>query len=375
MQGIRRAVAAVALAAVATGAGATAARAAVPATFWGVNVNYVQGTPGELAHFHAMKAAGVDWIRPGAHWSTIETSAPVGGAHTYNWGAWESTLRNATRAGLEVRPVLGFSPYWATSVPGSRFAKPKSTEDFADFVQAFQQRYGPYGSFWQSRPKGRERGANPVLLAEIWNEQNTAAFWNPPDPAAYAHLLGAAVAATRAGAARQDARIGLIVGGLVPGAATATKHEAGQFLAGMAAAVPSLTTDVARIGVHAYVNSTYDAMNVIADVRAKADAAGFTQPLELNENGWSTVPESPGYFLTPVTEEVRAAKLENMVGRVALNREALRLSSYAIYTWSSHMEDRTDGEQWFGVADLMTAALLPSGQAWSNALETHDTAP
>jgi polysaccharide biosynthesis protein PslG len=131
-----------------------------------------------------LRAAGVGWIRQQIPWKNIERDAK-GDYWDRKWDkdAWENydnVIDLAREHGIDVIARVDTSPAWARVGEDGQdwhMAPPTSFEDYGDFLHTLATRY-----------KGK------VRAYQIWNEPNLAIEWGqgPPDPAAYARLLGIA---------------------------------------------------------------------------------------------------------------------------------------------------------------------------------------
>ena len=140
----------------------------------------------------AMVAAGAAWVRLDVDWSTIERE-PGG----FDWSAADRLIDAARQRGLKVLALLAYSPSWATGEDRSDKAPPDDDRAFAEFAYQAALRY-------------QDRG---VAAWQIWNEPNSALFWETgPDPDRYGALLITATAAVR----RADPDAVVISAGLAP---------------------------------------------------------------------------------------------------------------------------------------------------------------
>jgi hypothetical protein len=139
---------------------------------------------------------GATWIRNDLSWDDIQNDGP----DTYHWQLFDRVLAAAQKRGLQVLPVLAYTPAWARVADCAEAScAPADPAAFARFADAAARRYAPRG----------------LHVWEIWNEPNLG-FWKPePDPDAYAKLLQAVSPAIRA----VDPTAALLMGGL---AATGT---------------------------------------------------------------------------------------------------------------------------------------------------------
>jgi polysaccharide biosynthesis protein PslG len=152
-------------------------------------------------------AAGMTWVRADFYWSVIQAA----GRSSFAWGPVDAFVQAATARHLNVLALVAYSPTWARSST-SDMAPPKDPHDYATFVHAAAQRYGPIG----------------VHAWEIWNEPNLSRFWSPKaDPAAYTALLKLAYPAIKSA----DPKATVVSAGLSPSLNSARDLSPLTFLA------------------------------------------------------------------------------------------------------------------------------------------------
>jgi Ca2+-binding RTX toxin-like protein len=123
------------------------------------------------ATFASYSSLGVAQIRTDLWWNVVQARGPG----TFDWRVFDRVLDTAQSHGIDILPVLGRAPSWATTSG--------NVKDFAAFAAAAAARYGSDG----------------IVAWEIWNEPNLTSFWGgTPDPAVYARLLTAAYDAIKA---------------------------------------------------------------------------------------------------------------------------------------------------------------------------------
>jgi hypothetical protein len=147
---------------------------------------------------------GAGWVRVDLSWNNIQPSNP----YNYNWQRFDRVVKAAHARGLNVLPVLAYTPAWArqASCYGGQSCPPADPAVFAAFAKYAAERYAPMG----------------VHAWEIWNEPNLAEFFKPkPDPAAYTRLLRATAKALRS----VQPKAYLVMGGL---AVARTNPETGK---------------------------------------------------------------------------------------------------------------------------------------------------
>jgi hypothetical protein len=178
---------------------------ALPRGFFGI----APQTPLLDADYSRMRSGGVDTLRLSVSWAAIQRSPRSG----YDWSGLDAAMSDAARNGIEVLPVLGTSPNWATGnwrrmpVDGGR-----ARSGWAEFVRAAVERYGRGGEFWDEHAPGTAEPLppTPIRAWQIWNEENFFYFVKPVSPGRFARLL----AITRPAIRRADPRAEIVLGGL-----------------------------------------------------------------------------------------------------------------------------------------------------------------
>jgi hypothetical protein len=164
------------------GTGSSVAKAAEP----GLNVR--EPNAQQLADIRTL---GTHWVREFATWPDLE---PARGVFASNWEAKYEQLFAALPAGSKVIIDMVGTPRWENGSSNPHSA-PANANDYAAFLGTLARR-------WAGR----------VAAYEIWNEEDSSAWWSGvPDPAAYARLLRAAYPAVKAA----DPSAAVVLGGLV----------------------------------------------------------------------------------------------------------------------------------------------------------------
>ena len=120
-----------------------------------------------------VREMGSPWIVEYFPWAYRQPTPNI-----FDWGHSDMVIDHAERQGVRVIARLGFVPEWARPTDSaSSFLPPERYDDFADYVQAFVNRYG-----------------DRVSIIIIWNEPNLALEWGfqPIDPEGYTDLLAVA---------------------------------------------------------------------------------------------------------------------------------------------------------------------------------------
>ena len=317
------------IAAAALAPGASAAPAEL-----GINANRVFNDSFDgrrwALHLGAIEDAGIRMARTDAFWETVEPDPPENGVHDYDFTYLDFIAVALANHGIRWQPIVDYSAFWASSVPGNDHAPPRDADDYAAYAGAFAARYGRGGSAWEDYDPETEP---EVTTYEIWNEPNLANFWQPePDPAAYMELYAKARAAIRA----VDPQALVLVGGLVPGTGFErrlyeTRPDAAEIIDGVAFHPYAATAD----GVLAEVRRLRRTLEEVGDPDA---------PIHLTELGWVTNP--PGAALYQ-PEEQRAQSLEAAVRALAWSD--CGLGTVIPYTWTTPESNPDDIEDWYGI--------------------------
>ena len=263
--------------------------------------------------------------------------------HTYDWSFDDQIAGALAAQGLTWLPILDYSAPWAQSVAGQDHSPPRSDADYAAYAGAFAARYGAGGSFWRAHPSVT---ATPVTTIEIWNEPDNGQFWVPgPSAGAYAALYLAARSAVDA----VNPGIRVIVGGLT---------QPKSFLPEMAEADPQLRGHVDGVAIHPYGPPAVVVAKV-RSARAALVALGMgTVPLYITEFGWTTdPPTAPDYAPAARRPSYITAAL------TALGHLDCGLAAVLEYTWVTPERDRSDSQDWYGIADPSDPAAATADTA------------
>lgn len=125
---------------------------------------------------------GVKLVRLEVPWPLLE---PRPGR--YDWRRSDAVVNLARRRGIELLPVLVYTPSWAAA----HAADPPAAAQFARFAAAFARRYGRH-----------------IRWYEIWNEPDLTRYWNASQETFVRIVLGPGAAALR----RSDRGARIVVG-------------------------------------------------------------------------------------------------------------------------------------------------------------------
>ena len=152
--------------------------------------------------------AGARWVRVDINWAQIQAAGP----RAYDWYSLDRVVTRARRLDMRVLGTIIYTPAWARPAGSNPTWGPRPAA-YARFALA------------TARPfSGR------VQALEIWNEENTKAFWSPrPSTANYTALLRAAYRAVKSVAPRDT----VITGGTAPASENPGEISPVRFLEGI----------------------------------------------------------------------------------------------------------------------------------------------
>jgi hypothetical protein len=318
--------------------------ARVPKDFFGIDAGQIIGGGSLDVEFGGIASGGVQVVRTQA----FTEMPPTPWNAEFYWHGQDMVELSAAAAGLRWYPFIGYAPLTFRGGAGPRPTAPKRAPDYAAYAASLARRYGPDGSFWQEHP---ELPQLPVTTYEIWNEENSTAYWRPGHtaPERYAELYLAARAAIKR--VQPGARV--IVGGLAVGGSRSTMDEV-LFLRRMFAHRPSLRRNLDAVGFHPYQRTVPEVYARIARLRRALDhLVGPQVPIEITEVGWSRK-----FF----SEGTRGADLRRLA--IELPRSDCNITRLIPFNWVDSFD--TDGG--FGISDW-DARIRPSGRAYFHAVK------
>lgn len=164
----------------------------------------------DLSKAYLINDLGFDWGKGFVNWGTVE---PEPGQ--FRWVDPDNVVKALGDQQVKILMRVHGTPQWARPANTNLSHPPTDIADFANFMTALAARY-----------KGQ------VTAYEIWNEPNLYYEWGnqPPDPAAYAHMLKTAYLAVKS----VDPNALVISGGLsTTGGGSDTAYGDLEFLQGM----------------------------------------------------------------------------------------------------------------------------------------------
>ena len=304
----------------------------------GLNTHLVWAPPREAeAVLDEIRDLGIGWVREEIPWRVVE---PERGR--FDWSRTDVLMAAASSSRVDVLGILAYSAPWASDAVGDERHPPRDPSDYARYAAAVVSRYGPGGSFWNER---RELEPRPLRAVEIWNEPWTHSTWRPdPDPAAYARLVRAAVAAIRE---VEPTTTIAIAGDLLQ---VRTDGDVVPWLEELLRADPELPGLVDVYSLHPYPDPRTDGpyddredgrwdFRRVELVRA-VDAS---LPIWITEVGWSTADTDDS-----VSEEAQAEYVDGAVRR-AFEDWGDYVERVFVYSFDRDTGDRGDREGHYGL--------------------------
>ena len=160
---------------------------------------YLQGTLEQInQRLDLMQSLGVTNVRILVPWAGVQPLHPDTpfGLGAPRWDQLDMVVNAAAERGMGILGVLNSTPVWATNRTPIN-GQPTDVTRFADFARSVALRYG-----------------DKISAYEVWNEPNSAQFWNPLDPVAYTEMLKVTYTALKDASAQIGSEI-TVVGGVV----------------------------------------------------------------------------------------------------------------------------------------------------------------
>lgn len=340
------------------------ARAATGPEYYGTNLQSLGVAPVSRwpLFFDQLAVGQLGVNRFEVRWDLIEANAPDRGVHRYDWSGLDALVGPLAARGLRLAPLFRYSPAWAQTARDE--LPPSSYPNFAMFLAAAAQRYGPGGSFWAANPAIPPR---PFLTYEVWNEPNLDQYaWNHrADPVAYAGLLRV---------------VRPILKGVQPSAIllgtlawqTDGPGVAPNYVARLAAA--GGLDQIDGMGYHPYAPDAQSTIDLVTGLRAQLAAAGHgALPIYANESGQPVVLSGPGAqyaFAGRPTDAARASSVA--FAGDALAASDCSVEQFLLYSISGTEREFEEGgepigEGFMGMLSKDTALPNVTGQALQRA--------
>jgi hypothetical protein len=312
-----------------------------------------------------MHSAKLHDVRTSIAWSSVERSRG-----SYDWSEPDTTIGDLAAKGIETRPILNGTPYWATGrtfygipLDGQHINTPPvynaaQEQHWEDFLLAVVDRYGTSGTFWAGPYQQRHPGkaAKPIHDWQVWNEPNIVGAFRPqPDPAKYAELVEISHDAILAA----DPTANIVLAG-VP---ARVDYPGWDFLNDLFH-VPGFTGDYFdEVAIHPYSDSVAFVESAVQRFHDVLVANGYAdKPLWLSEFSWGSGPPDGHLNANPGGQAYLMLKTFQMFAK---NAEAWNLAGVSWFNW----RDPPDSHQnptcpWCHYAGLFSADNKPK-PAWT----------
>ncbi|HEX5982751.1 MAG TPA: hypothetical protein VFY69_00950 [Solirubrobacterales bacterium] len=304
---------------------APAAAQGAPRGFFGM----VPQTPLGAEDMARMSAGGVETIRLQFSWAAIQRSPRSG----YDWASTDAAVSAAARNRLEILPVVGSPPSWATGswrrMPVQNAGQRRA---WGEFVAAAVARYGRFGTFWNEHAPGTAEPLprTPIRAWQIWNEQNFFYFTRPVSPGRYARLL----AVTRRAVRQADPRGEIVLGGLFGNPKQNPPHamDATQFLHRLYR-VRGVKANFDAVALHPYAADVAELRRLVEAVRRTVVRNRDRRAnLFITEMGWGSQ-YNPRRVAFEVGIRGQVRELRAAYRYLLGNRGRLRLRQVHWFTW------------------------------------------
>lgn len=301
---------------------------AVPKSFFGVMPQTALHGP----DIDRMGEANVGTLRFGIDWKTADPTATPG---NYDFGATDGIVGALARANIKPLPIIANTPEWVSDLEGAscntkcQIYAPQTSAGlaaFKEFTAALAARYGPTGSFWAENPS---IPVKPITVWQIWNEQNSDAFYKPkPNPKAYGKLL----VAGHDGITSVDSTAEIILGGMFrsPGGGRKPSIFAEAFLAKLYD-IKGIKRYFDGVAIHPYAASMTKVIAQVDLIReAIVDGRDASADIWITEIGWASSGPS-----NPLVRGNRgqAKRLEEAYDYFLSQRRKMNIRALIWYSW------------------------------------------
>ena len=285
--------------------------------------------PAQDAMWEEMARNGVESVRVIFDWSEAQKTA---GAPPSFQESDPQVARAAAR-GIDLLPVVMYTPRWARRVSGEKHSAPADPATFAAYVTALVTRYGENGTFWDERPDLPRR---PVRTWQIWNEPDMEYQWVPRKN--WQQDYGALLRKSREAIRTADPGARVVLAGLTNFSWRSLRSlYANGGIKGL--------FDV--VALNAYTRETDNLIEIVRRGRKVMQARGDRKlPIRVTEFGASAsqgrikVGRDRDHLQT--TDRKLAKLVLRAYEALAANRRKLRIEAAYWYTWASTYDSRGD---------------------------------
>jgi hypothetical protein len=276
-----------------------------------------------------MARSGVESARVIFDWSEAQRAPAV--APSFHES--DPVVARAAAHGIDLMPVVMYTPRWARRVPGEKHSAPVDARDYAAYLTALVARYGANGTFWTERPDLPRR---PVEVWQVWNEPDMEYQFVPRKnwQQAYGKLLRTAREAIRA--ADPAARVALAAVTNFSWRSLRSLYDEGN-----------IRGSFDLVALNAYTREPDNLVEIVRRGRKVMQARGDGKlPIRVTEFGASAsqgrikVGRDRDHLQT--TDRKLAKLVLRAYDALAANRKKLRIEGAYWYTWASTYEANGD---------------------------------
>jgi hypothetical protein len=288
-------------------------------------------TDGEV---RTMASSGVESLRVAFYW---REGQPTGPDET-DFAPYDRIVGTAARHRVALLPTVLGTPPWARVRESNPASSPARPADYARFMAALVDRYGPRGSFWREH---RDLPKRPIRVWQLWNEPDHTVYWREQP---YYKRYVALIAAARVAIRRRDRGAKVVLAGLVGRSwvQLAQIYRAGG------------RRHFDYLAVHPFTRLLPDVVRIVQFNRTIATRFGDARkPMLVTELTW---PSSKGRIRRPSafdrTERNQATLLDAAFRALAVRRVKLGIRAVYWATWLSNDRSRTDAFDYTGLSAL-----------------------
>jgi hypothetical protein len=305
-----------------------------PATLLGVTSGALTDPGAPIgSEVKVMGDSGVTALRVPFYWHHVEPSKGK-----FDFKDTDRFVAATARSHIELLPIVLRAPAWAAVHPKLANSPPAGTANYAAYLTALIERYGPDGSFWRANPDVPKQ---PIEAWQIWNEPNHDHYWSDqPYARGYVRLAKAARAAIKK--ADPDALV------IAAGFADRSWESIAEIYRAGAKGVFD------AIAIHPYTYKVENVLRLVRYARRSLQQAGDGgRPLWLTEVTWSSG-KRPGHKPYPfeTTEADQATRLGEALPLLIQQRKALGIDRIFWENWISTDTDHADPFDFSGLRVL-----------------------
>jgi polysaccharide biosynthesis protein PslG len=263
------------------------------------------------------RSVGVGLIRQTFDWATVETTPGQ-----YNFGVYDSYVREAAAHGIALLPVLHNPPHFYRRSSARGWCPPPQLSSMAEYARAAVRRYGPNGSLWRESPGAPSL---PIRSWQIWNEPNLGIYWcNRPNAREYASMLRVVGKAIKS----EDPGAEIVTAGL-PDSKLKSAMPLDRFIKRLYRARGKRYFDT--LAINSYAKDNAQLSELLRRIRRGMNRRGDRRAgIWVTEIGWGDT--GPAHRLI-VGPDGQAARIEQSFSLLRRLTTKLRLRGVVYYSW------------------------------------------